>query len=87
MATVINIDYADLVIPISSCPFHDVEADCPFIEFWELTDYFEKLERLNSLSVEKKDVIRMQHQNCMKMKIEKSEATLSNLVLSTKSNL
>lgn len=77
MATVVDIDYADLVIPISSCPFLDVDADCPFVEFRKVSDYYKKLELLNSLSVEKRNAIRVQHQNCMKMKIEKSKGMLS----------
>lgn len=77
MMAVVDIDYADLVIPISSCPFLDVEADCPFIEFWNVTDYYKKLEMLNGLSAKKRSAIRLKHQNCMKMKIEKSKGKLS----------
>jgi len=73
MATIVNIDYADLVIPISSCPFHAPEADCPFMDFWKEPDFYKKLDVLNSLSTEEINHMKVHHQQCMCLKIEKKE--------------
>ena len=69
MATVVNIKYADLVIPISSCPFSDFDKQCPFRAFWDLPDFSRKIELLNSFPLSKVNDIRNYHEKCMEQKI------------------
>ena len=56
---------ADLINPISGCPFGDPVAECPFIPFYEIKDERKKIEQIEVISQNELDELRMFHRACM----------------------
>ena len=57
---------ADLVNPITKCPFGEPVAECPFIPFYKMKDERKQVEQIEILSHEKLEKMRRFHRACMK---------------------
>ena len=56
---------ADLLIPISECPFGDPIAECPFIPYYTLKNEQKQMEQVESIPQEELDEFRIFHRACM----------------------
>lgn len=56
---------ADLLVPISECPFGDPIAECPFIPFYELKDEQKQMEQVEFIPQEELEELRKFHRACM----------------------
>nr|WP_320154034.1 hypothetical protein [uncultured Draconibacterium sp.] len=66
-----NIKYADLVVPFTKCPFENVEADCPFVDYWKLPSMEEQITEMGNLSLEELEKLRRHHRRCLLKKVDK----------------
>ncbi|QGY47726.1 hypothetical protein GM418_29900 [Maribellus comscasis] len=57
---------ADLVNPMSKCPFGVPVSECPFIPFHEMNNERKQIEQIETLPQEKLDEMRKFHRACMK---------------------
>jgi hypothetical protein len=73
MATKKNKAFADLIVPFMGCPFDKVESDCPFIPYWENTDFDEMLVVIDKMPENKLESLRKHHKICLNKKIDKGE--------------
>ena len=56
---------ADLLVPISGCPFGDPIAECPFVPYYALKDEQKQMEQVDVIAQEKLDELRKFHRACM----------------------
>ncbi len=56
---------ADLVNPMSKCPFGDPVAECPFIPFYAMKNERKQIEQIEKLPQEELDRLRKFHRACM----------------------
>lgn len=56
---------ADLINPISACPFGEPIAECPFIPFYEIKDERKQIEQIEVIPQEELDELRKFHRACM----------------------
>jgi hypothetical protein len=56
---------ADLVNPMSKCPFGEPVADCPFIPYYEMKNEREQVAQIEVIPQEKLDELRRFHRACM----------------------
>ena len=56
---------ADLLVPISECPFGDPIAECPFIPYYALKDEQKQMEQVEVIPEEELDELRKFHRDCM----------------------
>lgn len=56
---------ADLINPISACPFGEPIAECPFIPYYELKNEREQIMQIDAISQEELDEFRKFHRACM----------------------
>jgi hypothetical protein len=57
---------ADLVNPMSRCPFGEPIAECPFIQFYEMKNEREQVAQIEVIPQKKLDELRQFHRGCMK---------------------
>ena len=57
---------ADLINPISACPFGEPIAECPFIPYYTLNDEREQIMQIDVLPQAELDELRKFHRVCMK---------------------
>lgn len=69
-----NIEYADLVIPFTKCPFEEIEYDCPFVEYWKLPSEEEQIVAMGDLPENRLDDLRKHHQRCLKRKMKENDS-------------
>lgn len=69
--------FANLLIPFSSCPFQQVEKDCPFVAYWGNNGTGEQMKIIEGLKEE--ELLRLQdhHRICMRNKIEAGEPVVT----------
>ena len=63
-----KIEYADLVIPFTKCPFKKIEHDCPFVECWKQASIEKQVQLIEDLPVEELDLLRKHHRICVRKK-------------------
>lgn len=56
---------ADLLVPISECPFGDPISECPFIPYYELKDERKQMLEVEVIPQEELDELRKFHRACM----------------------
>lgn len=56
---------ADLLVPISSCPFGEPNDECPFIPYYRLHDERKQMEQVEFIPQEQLDELRKFHRDCM----------------------
>lgn len=56
---------ADLLVPISECPFGDPVDECPFIPYYALKDERKQMEQVKVIPQEELDELRIFHRTCM----------------------
>ncbi len=56
---------ADLVNPISACPFGEPIAECPFIPYYSKNDEREQIMQIEVIPQEELDELRKFHRKCM----------------------
>ncbi|MGV8134127.1 MAG: hypothetical protein AB2L20_02845 [Mangrovibacterium sp.] len=56
---------ADLVNPISKCPFGEPVTECPFLPYYELKNEQEQVAQIETIPQEKLDELRRLHRTCM----------------------
>jgi hypothetical protein len=56
---------ADLINPISACPFGEPIAECPFIPYYELKNEREQIMQIDEIPQEELDELRAFHRSCM----------------------
>ena len=56
---------ADLINPISVCPFGEPIAECPFIPYYALNDERKQIMQIDVILQEKLDEFRKFHRACM----------------------
>jgi len=56
---------ADLLVPISECPFGDPIAECPFIPYYALKDEQKQMEQVEFIPQEELDGLRKFRRACM----------------------
>ena len=56
---------ADLINPISACPFGEPIAECPFRPYYELNNEREQIMRIDKIPQEELDELRKFHRSCM----------------------
>lgn len=56
---------ADLINPISGCPFGEPIAECPFIPFYELKDERRQIEQIEVIPQKELDEFRIFHHACI----------------------
>ena len=63
-----NIKNADLVSASLRCPFGETVADCPFIQFYKLSNPEEQIRLLNTLSEPGLEQLRSHHRSCIALR-------------------
>ena len=56
---------ADLINPISACPFGEPIAECPFIPFYTLNNERKQIMQIDVIPQEELDELRKFHRACM----------------------
>ena len=56
---------ADLINPISACPFGEPIAECPFIPYYELNNEREQIMQIDVIPQAELDELRKFHRACM----------------------
>lgn len=56
---------ADLINPISTCPFGEPIAECPFIPYYALNDERKQIMQIDIIPQEELEKLRMFHRACM----------------------
>ncbi|MEL7589102.1 MAG: hypothetical protein AAGU19_20490 [Prolixibacteraceae bacterium] len=56
---------ADLVNPMSKCPFGEPVSQCPFLPYYEMENEQEQVAQIETLPQEKLDEMRRFHRTCM----------------------
>ena len=56
---------ADLINPISGCPFLEPIAECPFIQYYTLDNEREQIFQIDKIPQEELDKLRKFHRDCM----------------------
>ena len=56
---------ADLINPISSCPFGEPITECPFIPYYTLNNEREQIMQIDAISQEELNELRKFHRSCM----------------------
>ncbi len=56
---------ADLINPISVCPFGEPIAECPFLQYFELKNEREQIMQIDIIPQEELDELRKFHRSCM----------------------
>lgn len=56
---------ADLINPITACPFGEHIAECPFIPYYTLNDERKQIMQIDLISQEKLDELRTFHRSCV----------------------
>jgi len=56
---------ADLLVPISACPFGEPIDECPFIPYYALSDEQKQMELVEIIPQERLDELRKFHRACM----------------------
>jgi hypothetical protein len=56
---------ADLLVPISACPFGEPIDECPFIPYYLLNDEQKQMELVEIIPQERLDELRKFHRACM----------------------
>ena len=56
---------ADLINPISACPFGEPIAECPFISYYALNDERKQIMQIDVIPQEELEELRMFHRACM----------------------
>ena len=57
--------YADLINPISACPFGEPIIECPFVPFYKIKDERRQIEQIEVISQRELDELRKFHRACM----------------------
>ncbi|KOH44886.1 hypothetical protein [Sunxiuqinia dokdonensis] len=57
---------ADLVNPMSKCPFGEPVADCPFIPYYEMKNERKQVAQIEAIPQKKLDEMRQFHRGCMR---------------------
>lgn len=55
---------ADLINPISACPFGEPIAECPFIKYYALNDEREQIMQIDFIPQDEQDELRKFHRSC-----------------------
>jgi hypothetical protein len=56
---------ADLINPISACPFGEPITECPFIPYYSLNNEREQVMQIEVISQDELDELRKFHRDCM----------------------
>jgi hypothetical protein len=56
---------ADMINPISACPFGEPIAECPFLQYYELNNEREQIMQIDVIPQEELDELRKFHRACM----------------------
>ena len=56
---------ADLLVPISSCPFGEPIDECPFISYYALNDKQKQMEQVELIPQDQLEDLRTFHRACM----------------------
>ncbi|MEL7587960.1 MAG: hypothetical protein AAGU19_14725 [Prolixibacteraceae bacterium] len=56
---------ADLINPISACPFGNPIAECPFLPYYELRNEREQIRQIDETPQEELNELRKFHRACM----------------------
>jgi hypothetical protein len=56
---------ADLINPISACPFGDPLAECPFIPYYKLNGEREQIMQIDVIPQDERHELRKFHRACM----------------------
>lgn len=72
MATEKIKSYADLIVSFTRCPFEKVEADCPFVDYWN-KDFDEVLTVIDQTAEKDLLSLRGHHQKCLQQKLDRGE--------------
>lgn len=56
---------ADLLVPISECPFGDPISECPFIPYYALKDEQKQMEQVEVIPQKELNAHRKFHRTCM----------------------
>lgn len=56
---------ADLISPISACPFGEPITECPFLPYYELNNEREQIMQIDKIPQEELDELRKFHRDCM----------------------
>jgi len=56
---------ADLINPISACPFGEPIAECPFLPYYELKNEREQIMQIDEIPQEELNELRKFHRACM----------------------
>ncbi|MBL7966783.1 MAG: hypothetical protein JNK09_07265 [Prolixibacteraceae bacterium] len=56
---------ADLINPISACPFGEPIIECPFLPYYKLKNEREQIMQINIIPQEELDELRKFHRACM----------------------
>ena len=57
--------YADLINPISACPFGEPITECPFVPFYKIKDERRQIEQIEVIPRRELDELRKFHRACM----------------------
>lgn len=66
-------EFADLVVPVSACPFSRVEEDCPFKNYWDEKDLERRIKALDLLPEKELEKLRNHHNVCVRQKLDRGE--------------
>lgn len=65
---------ADLVNPMSKCPFGEPIDECPFIPFYAMKNERKQIEQIETLPQEELDRLRKFHRACMQELVKTRKA-------------
>ena len=63
-------EYVDLVVPLICCPIGEPVADCPFVCYWDIKDFAERIRPIEELPIKELDKLRIFHRKCLMEKVE-----------------
>ena len=66
-----NIQYADLFMAFIQCPFDKADDDCPFEQYWKVSNIEEQLNTMQELPANELDELQKHHRICLLNKVRR----------------
>ena|GEM_PF-1480828 len=66
-----NIQYADLFMAFIKCPFDKADDDCPFEQYWKVSDIEKQLNTMQDLPDNELDELQKHHRICLLNKVRR----------------
>jgi hypothetical protein len=68
-----NIQYADLFIAFIKCPFEKADDDCPFEQYWKLSNIEKQLNTMQDLPANELNQLQKHHRICLLNKVRRMQ--------------